>query len=517
MPPAEADAPRRGCVGRGLTSPEPCASAGRGAAYGTDGAHGRDEGSAGGVALETLRTAWQGRASLSRSFAFRIALTFWFLFMTCFGLAGVFFYQTLQERVLERTEAVIVEKVNGIRAVYRTEGIDAVIRIARRRDAMPMQTSMGLHLSKGGQRIAGNVPLLPAEKGWDTLPGDVLGLDGDTERYRFLTTTLGEHDLSVGHSLRSLRELRAVSLPRMLWAMGVATLLAFVAATWIARRMQRRMGVLRGAIDRVAAGDLDARIPLSGRCDDVDAMSEAVNAALERLSRSVEGMRQVSTDIAHDLKTPLNRLWIQIDEAVAKSRAGHCVGEELELALEEARGIDATFEALLRIAQIEAGARRARFAPFDLGEALDDVVEIYEPVIEEEGQTLSLERVPATPLVLHGDRELFTQLVVNLVENASRHGGDRVAIRVSADVEDDRVRLVVADDGPGVPAADRERVLRRLHRLERSRTTRGSGLGLSMVAAVVELHGGEIALEDNAPGLRVTVRFPSSDVDATPA
>ena len=494
--------PRRGCVGRGLTSPESRA-----------GGASEDKAESGTAHTDPARFAEGGRWSLLglwRSVAFRIGLASWLLSMACSGIAGAFFYETLQERMVNRIDDSILDRLAGIESVYLTEGIDAVVRIARHRDALPMQTSMGFHLSDGTGRIAGNVPVAPTEPGWSVLRGNELGLDGDGGLYRFLTTSIGDYELSLGKSVYALEELRAVAMNCLLWALAGSTLLAVAAASWIARRMQRRLGPLRSAIGRVSGGDLDARIPLSGRCDDIDVMSDAINTALERLSRSVEGMRQVSTDIAHDLKTPLNRLWIRIDEAASRSRSGHCVGDELDAALEEASGIDATFEALLRIAQIEAGARRARFAPFDLGAVLDDVAEIYEPVFEEQAQLLVLERGPDTFRAVSGDRELVTQLVVNLLENASRHGGAGVSVRLSSGTTSGRAWLAVADDGPGVPADERTRVLQRLYRLERSRTTDGTGLGLSLVKAIVDLHDGELVLEDNRPGLKVTVRFGAS-------
>ena len=491
---AAGPAPRQGCVGRGLTSPEP-----------PDDASAAPPRSCGPVAL-------------SRNVTFRTALTFWLLFMACFGASGLFFYQTLQQRVLERIDLSISDRQVELESVHRSEGVDAMIRVARRRDERPMREGVriGLHLSDGTTRVAGNVPVFPAGLGWTVVRGTELGLPDD-DCYRFLTTLVGGHELSLGRSLYPLEELRAVALHCLLWALAGSTLLAIAAAAWLARRVQRRLDTLRGAIGRVASGDLDARLPISGRRDDIDVMSGTINDALERLSRSVEGMRQVSTDIAHDLKTPLNRLWIRIEEAAARSRDGHCVGDELDAALEEARGVDATFEALLRIAQIEAGARRARFAPFDIGAVLDNVAEIYEPVLEEQGQTLALEREPGASLPLLGDRELVTQLVVNLVENASHHGGSGVAVHLAAGTTAGRSWLAVTDDGPGVPAAERTRVLQRLYRLERSRTTRGTGLGLSLVKAIVELHGGELLLEDNEPGLKVTARFASSDVAPAPA
>ena len=397
--------------------------------------------------------------------------------MLCFALAGAFFYETLQQRLLERVDRSLDERLASVREVFEVSGIEGVVDIARQRDRLPMQNSMGFHLSEGGRRIAGNVPVGPLEKGWSVVRGSELGLDDDGGRYRILTTTLGGYDLSLGKSLYAWEELRAVALNCLLWTLAGSTLLAIAVSAFIARRMQRRIWGLSEAIGRVALGDLDARIPLSGRCDDIDGMSATINDALDRLSRSVDGMRQVSTDIAHDLKTPLNRLYIQLEEAAGRvdlhrharreerdgtavtlgaggrdrdageavgdtdedtdgdtdgDGDGRGIGEALEMALEEARGIDATFEALLRIAQIEAGARRARFDTFDLGAVLTTVAEIYEPVTEESGQSLQLDLAPDASLPVHGDRELVTQLLVNLVENAIHHGDGRVAIRIEA-------------------------------------------------------------------------------------
>ena len=505
-PLAAAAPPRRGCVGRGLTSAEEIASARDAAADCAPRADAED-----GV---DARRRFEWPAAIARSVPFRLGIAFWLLATLGFGLSGLFFYETLQQRLLARVDASIEDRLAGIERVFETRGIDGVVDIARQRDRLPMQTSMGFHLSDGAERIAGNVPVCPIEQGWSIVRGEDLGLDGDEGHYRFLTTTIGDYDLSLGRSLYALEELREVALTCLLWALAGSTLLAVAAAAFIARRMQRRIWSLRGAIGRVARGDLDARLPISGRCDDIDGMSGTINDALARLSRSVDGMRQVSTDIAHDLKTPLNRLHIRLEEAaerVRRNATGDDVARPLEEALEEARGIDATFEALLRIAQIEAGARRARFTDVDLGETIATVAEIYEPVVEAQGMTLRLELEPNATSRVRGDRELVTQLLVNLLENAVHHGGTAGEIRLSAGVRDGRPRLAVADRGPGIPPAERERVFRRLYRLERSRTTRGTGLGLSLVKAVADLHEGDIDLLDNAPGLVVEVSFPAVD------
>ena len=449
------------------------------------------------------------RVPLVRSITFRTAMVFWLLFAACFAVAALIFYETLQARLLSRIDTSITERLGAIEREFERSGIVPVVALGQRRAELPMQNSMGFHLSDAsGVRIAGNVPLRPAEPGWAILAGERLGLDGDEGRYRFHTSLLGDYRLSIGRSLYALEDLRSVAFQCLLWAFAASVLLAVLASAFIARRVHRRIDGLRHALERVSCGDLDVRLPTTCAADDIDAMSVTINEALARLSRTVEGMRQVSTDIAHDLKTPLNRLAIQLDEAAGASRAGRCVGAELDQALEETRGISATFEALLRIAQIEAGARRASFATLDLTPLLANLAEVYEVVAEESGQRLELE-LPDAVLTVQGDRELLVQLVVNLLENAIHHAGRGARIRLAAGREGRRVRFAVSDDGPGVPPPERERVFQRLYRLERSRTSPGTGLGLSLVKAIADLHCARVALADTetGTGLRVEVVF----------
>ncbi|TIN14518.1 MAG: HAMP domain-containing histidine kinase, partial [Mesorhizobium sp.] len=242
---------------------------------------------------------------------------------------------------------------------------------------------------------------------------------------------------------------------------------------------------------------------------DIDAVSIQVNAALDRLSGLVDGMREVSANIAHDLKTPLNRLQMILEQAADKTASGETVSAELADARSESRQINDTFDALLRIAQIEAGARRARFVDLDVGSVVDTIGEVYADVAEDDGKSLSTDLVPETKRYVHGDRDLLMQMLANLVENALRHCPPRTAIELSVTTQGDRVLVHVRDDGPGIPAGEREKVFQRLYRLDSSRTTPGSGLGLSLVKAVADLHGASITLEDNHPGLAVIVDFPA--------
>lgn len=233
-----------------------------------------------------------------------------------------------------------------------------------------------------------------------------------------------------------------------------------------------------------------------------------MNDALSRLCGLVEGMRQVSTDIAHDLKTPLNRLRLTIEQAILRQEHAADVEDLLLDAREESDRINGTFEALLRISQLEAGARKTRFKAIDLGDVINSVAEIYADVAEDNMQTLTLSpRMPGRYLV-NGDRELLTQLFVNLVENAITHCPANTVIGMSLIFSEVGYRASVFDNGTGIPKYERDLVFRRLYRLDKSRTTPGNGLGLSLVKAIADLHSAGIFLEDNKPGLRVGLDFP---------
>jgi signal transduction histidine kinase len=253
---------------------------------------------------------------------------------------------------------------------------------------------------------------------------------------------------------------------------------------------------------------------LIGNGDDIDAVSGQVNSALDRLSALVDGMREVSANIAHDLKTPLNRLQMVLESAADKTAAGKDVSGELADARTESLQINETFDALLRIAQIEAGARKARFVDVDVGHIVETIGEVYADVAEDDGKSLSTGLVPGTKWHVHGDRDLLMQMLANLVENALRHCPPATAIELSVARQDDRVLVKVCDSGPGIPAEERDNVFRRLYRLDSSRTTPGSGLGLSLVKAVADLHGAAIILKDNNPGLAVIVSFPTARTPA---
>jgi len=255
-------------------------------------------------------------------------------------------------------------------------------------------------------------------------------------------------------------------------------------------------------------GDLSRRVPVRGTGDEFDDLASGVNAMLDRIEHLMKSMRQVTNDIAHDLRTPLTRLRQRLELARSRAVSIEELREALSHAILQTDSILETFGALLRIAQIEAGGRAVPAMPLNVSKLLNGIVDDFAPVAEDHGQKLIAEIDP--DLKLTGDPELLTQMVVNLVDNAIRHTPSGAKIAVQARAVRDGLELAVADTGPGIPVKERDNVLRPFYRLEASRTTEGSGLGLSLVAAIAERHDAKLSLADNAPGLRVAVLFPAA-------
>ncbi|RUY10953.1 histidine kinase dimerization/phospho-acceptor domain-containing protein, partial [Mesorhizobium sp. M7A.F.Ca.CA.004.12.1.1] len=289
-----------------------------------------------------------------------------------------------------------------------------------------------------GNRLAGNFTAAGLPDGFSMFDTEMPGVPPGAE-YRAYSGPVGGNTLTVAFSLSETEELERIVLMSFGWGTLIITGLAVAGGALLASRVQRRLDGIAATMVDVSHGRLDTRIPLTGKGDDIDIVSSQVNAALDRLSALVEGMKQVSANIAHDLKTPLNRLQMILDTASEKNLSGQKVARELAEAHAESLQINETFDALLRIAQIEAGARRARFTDVDLGEVLQTIAEIYADVAEDDGKSLSLAQPPETTDRIHGDRELLTQMFANLVENALRHCPSGTTIKLSVGRQDERV------------------------------------------------------------------------------
>jgi signal transduction histidine kinase len=279
-------------------------------------------------------------------------------------------------------------------------------------------------------------------------------------------------------------------------------------AIYFARQTQQRIDAFANPLARVSQGHISARVPISGLQDDIDQVASQVNGMLGNLQKLIENVNQSSSDIAHDLKKPLGRLRQRLDDARRKAKDLSEFQTAVDEALLDIDSITETFDALLRITQIEAGARKDRLVPVDLRVLLADVHDVYDIVAEDAGDKLSFTAEVEGSAMVRGDPELLVQLFANLVENSIRHcpKGTEIGLRLRS--SDGTFVVDVFDNGPGIPAGERENVFRRLYRLERARSTDGSGLGLSLVSAIADLHGAKVMLSDNAPGLRVGVHFP---------
>jgi signal transduction histidine kinase len=269
----------------------------------------------------------------------------------------------------------------------------------------------------------------------------------------------------------------------------------------------RRVEVIRRTAQEIMAGNLSRRVPTRGAGDDFDQLSSSLNDMLDRIHMLMEGLRQVSNDIAHDLRTPLTRLRQRLEVARLKAKTVEEYEKVVESAIGDTDQILHTFGAMLRIAQIEAGTARSRFIDVDLSAVLRAIVELYAAFAEDHQQDMASSI--ADGVVIRGDRELLTQMLVNLVENALRHSPPGTKIDVRLERVAGSALCIVADNGPGIPSEEHDKVFRRFYRLDASRATPGSGLGLSLVAAIADLHRITLNLTDNGPGLRVTLRFPA--------
>jgi signal transduction histidine kinase len=385
-------------------------------------------------------------------------------------------------------------------------------------------SSLYLVTTFAGESLAGNVARIPASllsKAGDSPDTPYQRLDDpdDVTHHAYVRVFVlpGGFRLVVGRDLDELNSLGAATRRAFVIALVVLTACGLVGGFIVAQRVLARIDSMTASANAIMAGELAKRLPLSGSNDELDRLAASLNAMLDRIGELMAGLKEVSDNIAHDLKTPLTRLRSGAEEALRLAGSPQDYRMALERTIEESDNLIRVFNALLMIARAEAGRVVENMTEFDAAEMARSVVELYEPLAEEAGVSLSVE-APGT-LLAHGNRELVGQALANLVDNALKYAkpcdaGDRPAVSPSEIQVSARqngagfAEVSVTDNGPGIPAADRERVLERFVRLETSRTRPGFGLGLSLVNAVMRLHGGSLKLEDNHPGLRATLSFP---------
>jgi signal transduction histidine kinase len=327
--------------------------------------------------------------------------------------------------------------------------------------------------------------------------------------------------LVVGRDMQDQREIEQLVWHALLGGGAVALLLVIGGALLFRRQLEARVGAIRRTALEIGAGDLSRRIPTSGVEDEFARLNGDINHMLDRIEQLMGGVRHVSNAIAHDLRTPLGRIRTRLEEALHPGKSRTQLVTTARFAIQQVDELIQMLEKLLQIAEAESGARRQSFAPVDLASVINGAVELYDAAAEAEGITL-LSNVFGRPITL-GDRHLLTNAVMNLIDNALKYAGGGATVRVRATEETDTVSIVVEDDGPGIPMAERSRVIDRFYRVDQSRSLPGNGLGLSIVTAIASLHQGQLYLSDAAPGLAArivlarcdSVDLPQGDLEET--
>ncbi|HEY3695282.1 HAMP domain-containing sensor histidine kinase [Phenylobacterium sp.] len=436
-----------------------------------------------------------------RSTSLRLAGLYTAVFAISVVILGAVTLLSIRHALSEQFDARIRAESAALVQEYRSEGLTGVVEAVHERDQTPGSLEFGVQ-GPAGEPLAGRLAGARAAIGWSALR--VAGT-GEQEPIRLLSVALpGGRKLLVGDDEERIEALDGAVLRGFGLAFIGVVVLGVAGGYALSRDVHRRLAAISGTAEAIIDGDLARRVPVRGSDDDLDRLAATFNRMLDRIAALMESLKQVSSDIAHDLRTPLTRLRQRLEAGLADPQDR---GAALEGGLADLDAILETFAGLLRIAQIESGARRAGFRPCNLQTIARTVVDAFAPSAEEAGQRLRL--AGDGPAPVDGDVELLTQMLVNLVENALRHAGPGAEIVVEAACRGQAVTLAVADNGPGVPEPERERLFDRFYRLERSRSTAGSGLGLALVAAVARLHGAEVRLLDAAPGLEACVTFPA--------
>jgi signal transduction histidine kinase len=455
---------------------------------------------------------------LLRTTAFRLTLVYLLVFaLFAAFLLGYFAWNTRRLVTEQITETVDAE-VRGLADQYRDGGIRRLVFAIDARARRP-GSNLYLLTTLAGEGLAGNVGSLAAgvleHAGWsETAYRRIEDTEGNEHHALARVIQLpGGFRLLVGRDLDERERLYGIVIAAGRWSVAIVVVLGLAGGFFVSRRVLKRIDAMSDTTQTIMRGDLNERLPIAGTGDELDRLAGNLNAMLDRIEALMGGLKEVSDNIAHDLKTPLTRLRNRAEEALRTAEGEAQYRAALEKTIEESDALIRTFNALLMIARAESGQARDNMSEFDAAEVARGVGELYEPLADDKGLVLKVDAPLTAPV--RGNRELVSQALANLVDNAIKYAapaevnGNHPEIVVKAmNGEGDRILLAVSDAGPGIPEAERGRVVERFVRLEQSRSLPGSGLGLSLAAAVARLHGGELKLEDNRPGLRSTISLP---------
>jgi len=398
-------------------------------------------------------------------------------------------------------------EVDALQSEIRDEGIDAAISAIAVRAERPGGLEYWL-VDPAGQILSGDLPLMNTPDGWHRieLPDETAKAEQREELLVLTATTPDGMRLSVGDDLRRAESAHDAVLQSLLW-IGIATVvLGIGTGILVTRRSLSQMDALTAIVSEVASGNLNARLSLrsAAKPNDLDRLGQSINRMLDQIDSLVRNLRRVSSEVAHDLRTPLSHVQQRLELARTADNVDN-IYVAIDAAEDKIAVVLQAFDAILRLAEIEAGTARSRFVDVDVAALVERVADAYRPDVEASLRTLEIGQCESA--TISGDGELLALALANLIENAIRHTQQGARIGLSISREESSLRLSIADDGPGIPEDRRADVLQAYRRLDSSRSTAGFGLGLSIVAAIARLHNATLDLSDNRPGLRVTMTF----------
>jgi signal transduction histidine kinase len=456
---------------------------------------------------------------LLRTTAFQLTLVYLLVFVLfAVSLLGYFALNT-RRLITEQITRTVTSEVGRLREQYREAGIRGLVLFIDLRSRRP-GSNLYLVTTPTGESLAGNVGALAPgaldHPGWvEALYRRIEAPDDTEHRALVLVVELpGGFRLLVGRDLEERERIYGIIANAGRWSFALVVVLGVAGGFFVSRRVLKRIDAMTDMAHTIMAGDLAGRLPIAGTGDELDRLAENVNAMLERIEALMGGLKEVSDNIAHDLKTPLTRLRNRCEQALRTAKSDGDYRAALESTIAESDELMRTFDALLMIARAESGHARDNMTEFDAAAIARDIGDLYEPLAEQNGLVLKVEAPLVAPV--RGNRELISQALANLIDNAIKYAspdaskihGAMAEVVVKAGAEGERITLAVEDRGPGIAESERGRVVERFVRLEQARSQPGSGLGLSLASAVARLHGGELKLEDNHPGLRSVIVLP---------
>jgi signal transduction histidine kinase len=445
-------------------------------------------------------TSWRSSA------AYRIAFVYSAVFALGVLLLGIAIFGSIHVAFTRQLDATIVDEATTLVSEYRSDGSGELADAITQREAIRSRAGVLYAVfSADGRRTDGTLDAVRPSLGLH----DITFVDPregpDTARGYAVDLGSGKR-LLVAADSQSIEEIDRTVIADFAMGFGAMIILGFIGALVLGGYLRRRLSAINQGAQGIIEGNISRRMPVSDRHDEFDHLAVTLNKMLERIERLLENLRQVSIDVAHDLRSPLARLRNQLEGSLSAADNPFACKAVVEDAIQRVDGILALFSAILRISEVESGQIRKLFVPVDFTALVTDLAESYAPSFGEDRRDLSWEIAP--DLVIMGDRELIAQAIINLLENALVHTPEGTSVSMSLASADNKIILTVSDNGPGVPAEDRDRILERFVRLDSSRTTAGYGLGLNLVAAVAKLHDARLTFSDNSPGLVTTIEFP---------